>query len=275
MRHKARVILILFLCLAGALPLGAQRYRPVTMYAGIKGGLNGSILHYTELNDQQQTIRVSGDAGLFVESRFFDKLSVGMDVSYAWRRTQLEFNTPYLISYSTTAVTNITYSQSLSGLEGCLPVTWYFGKPKTWLENYGRCYVFAGPSGFVLLDGTLEWTRTHLDDNQVIDHHQIPVSTSSSHPYDFGIKAGFGVTYRQRTRYSHIVIKSDVSFYYGLSDSFSDAEKNLTVTHFYGLGDVQHEVLGQRYLRQIKLSFSLALPLRKRLEDACRIMDNF
>ena len=273
MNHRVCVILLSFLCLTGVLPLGAQRYRPITTYAGIKGGPDGSVLHYTELHNQRQTIRVSGDAGLFVESRFFDKLSVGMDVSYAWRRTQLEFNTPYLIDYSTTAVTNITYSQSLSGFEVCLPVTWYFGKPKTWLDNYGRCYVFAGPSGFVLLDGTLEWTRTHLDDNQVIDHYQVPVSTSSSYPYDLGIKAGLGLAYRQRTQHGHFIVKAELSFYYGLSDTFSDAERELSVAHFYGLGDVQHEVLGKRYFRQVRLSLSIALPLRKRLEDACRIID--
>lgn len=273
MRHKARVILTLFLFLVVVLPLGAQQYRSLKMYAGIKGGLNGSILHYTELNNQQQKIRVSGDAGLFVECQFFDKLSVGLDIFYTWRKTQLEFNTPYLIDYSTTAVTNITYSQSFSGFEVCLPVTWCFGKPKTWLDNFSRCYVFVGPSGFVLLDGTMEWTRTHLNDNQVIGHYQVPVSISSSYPYDLGIKAGLGLTYRQRTRHDHFIVKGEFSFYYGLSDTFSDAERKLSVTHFYGLGDVQHEVLGKRYNRQIKLSVSLALPLHNRLEDACRIID--
>ena len=65
----------------------------------------------------------------------------------------------------------------------------------------------------------------------------------------------------------------DLSFYYGLSDTFSDAERELSVAHFYGLGDVQHEVLGKRYFHQVRLSVSIALPLRKRLEDACRIID--
>jgi hypothetical protein len=116
----------------------------------------------------------------------------------------------------------------------------------------------------------MEWKRTHLIDNQVIDLYQMPISASSSYPFDFGAKAGFGIVYKQKVRQYFYLVKGDVSFYYGLQDTFSDVEKKLAVPHFYGLGDVHHETLGTRYFRQVVFSVSFSMPLRDIPEGACR-----
>lgn len=238
---------------------------------GVKGGLNHSFLHYTELHDQQQKPGLSGDVSVFMEWRFVDKFSVGVDFSYTRRRPRLEFETAYLVSYSATAVTRISYAQSVGGLQWSLPVTWYLGRPKPWLDAYCRCYVFAGPSLFLALDGSLAWERRHLSDNQIVDEYEVPVSSSSSSAFDYGARLGFGVAFKQKTRHSHYVLKGDLSFYYGIPDTFSDAERRLAVSHFYGLGDVQHEALGSRHFRQVTFSLSFSLPLRKRPHGACHI----
>lgn len=266
-----RTLAVIFLCIVGILPVKAQQYRASKLYVGVKGSLNTSFLHYSELHDQQQKVCLSTDACLLVEWRVIDKISIGLDFSYVNRKAQLEFNAPYLINYSTMAVTHIAYTQTIDGLECGIPFTWYFGSPKTWFDSYCRGYAFAGPSFFLVLDGSIEWKRTHLIDNQVVNSYQIPISTSSSQPFDYGVKVGFGMAYTQKVRHYFFVIKGDISFYYGLSDTFSDAEKKLSVAHFYGLGDVQHEALGSRYFRQVKFSVTFAIPLRDKPDGACRV----
>lgn len=245
-------------------------YRASKVYCGISGGLTGTDANYPSLLDQKQKPRLSYHAGLFLEWRFFDKCSLGLDVFFANRKAGLAFNTPYLINYNETAVTNITYKMSINGLELNMPFTWYFGKPKTWFDSYTRFFAFVGPSFFLVFNGSLEWTRTHLIDNQVISSYQVPVSDHSIFPYDYGAVAGLGIVYKQKVRHYHFIAKCALSYYHGLSDTFSDAEKKLAVAHFYGLGDIQHEILGTRYFRQIRLSISFAMPFRDKPSAACR-----
>lgn len=265
-----RALTVILLSFIGILPLEAQQYRASKVYLGLKGSLGCSFLDYSELHDEQQKFCLSNDAGVFLEWRLFDQLSVGFGFAYAYRKLRLEFNTPYLIDYSSVAVTNIAYGQSLKGLEWEIPLTWYLGRSKTWLDSYCRAYVSAGPYFFLILDGSIEWKRTHLIDNQMIDLYQTPISASSSYPFDFGAKAGFGIVYKQKVRHYFYLVKCDVSFYYGLQDTFSDVEKKLAVPHFYGLGDVYHETLGTRYFRKVVFSVSFSMPLREVPEGACR-----
>ena len=248
-------------------------YRTSKVYVGVKGGLGDSFLHYSQLHDQQLKPGLSGDIAACLEWRFIDQMSVGLDCSYAYRKPRLEFNTTYLVSYSETETTNISYTQSVRGVEWDLPVTCYFGRPRNRLDTRCWCYAFAGPSFFLVLGGSMQWTRTHLVDGQVVDAYQVPVSASSSRPFDYGVRAGVGLACKRRTRHGFFLLKADLSFYYGIPDTFSDAERKLLVSHFHGLGDVQHEVLGSRHFRQARLSVSLSMPLRKRPHGACPVVD--
>lgn len=281
--HKHIFIILLF-CLLGIIPLKAQTYRPrlnrnnevvfraSKVYFGIQGNLTCTALYYPELHDEKMKVLLSGDAGLFLEWRFFDKVSVEFEAIYARRKAGLTFDTPYLTSYTETAVTHISYLMSVTGIEGHLPVTWYFGKPKPWFDSYSRFFMFAGPAFFLGLDGSLEWERRHLIDDQIIASYNMPLSDHSISPYEYGAIAGFGIIYKQKVRRYYFVTKAALSFYYGLSDTFSKAEKSLS-TQFYGLGDIQHETLGTRYFRQIKLSLSFAVPFRDKPAEACRGLD--
>ena len=275
----------MLLCLIGLSPLMAQRYRhklndsnwiayrTSKVYVGVKGGLGDSFLQYSELHDQQLKLGLSANIAACLEWRFIDRLSIGLDCSYAYRKPRLEFNTTYLVSFSETAVTNVSYTQCVYGIGWDLPITCYFGRPRNRLDTRCRCYAFAGPSLFLVLGGSMQWTRTHLVDGQVVDAYRVPVSASSSCPFDYGVRAGVGLACKQRTRHSFFWLKADLSFYYGIPDTFSDAERKLLVAHFHGLGDVQHEVLGTRHYRQARLSVSLSMPLMQRNKGACHIMD--
>ena len=274
MKLLSKPISLTLLCLCLALSATAQSRRPL-FYAGPTAGAGVTFLRYTELHDQQQKIRPSYLAGLELECHPVDMLSIGLVLAYSHRSSRLEFDTPYLLDFSTVAVTNIAYTLSASGLEAWLPIAWHFGRPRTWLRSYGRLHAFAAPFLFLPLNGSVEWTRTHLADGQAIGSHRLPLSSSSHSPYDYGVKAGLGIDFRLAINRSHCIVRARLSLCYGIPDTFSDAEKNTPQeVHFLGLGDIQHETLGERRIRQVSLSVTVALPVRPRPADACWIIDH-
>ena len=62
------------------------------------GNMTCTLLHYPELNDQSLKPEFSTEIGTFLEWRFFDKISIGLDALFSNRKTSLSFDTPYLIS---------------------------------------------------------------------------------------------------------------------------------------------------------------------------------
>lgn len=271
---------VLILLLTGMAPLRAQYkaklsngnnicYRASKVYIGVKVSVGSGFLSYPALEDERQLLNISEDAGAYLEWRFFDKFSAGLDVLYTSRGYRLAFNTPYLLNYTQTAITNITYNMRVQGVEVSVPLTYYFGKPKEWLDSYTRSFVFAGPVFFLPLNGKIMWKRTHLIDNQVIASYEYPLNSSNFSPYDYGVKAGLGFVFKQRVGHYFYTARADMSFYYGLSDTFSESELKHAAL-FHGLGDIEHEILGTRYLRQLKISFSFAIPFRDKPKGACR-----
>ena len=282
MAIRVHVLATAFLCLLALSDLQAQRFRPKLretnriayrsskVYVGIGTGLDAAFMNYSDLHSQRHRIRLAGNATLSLEWLAFDFLSIGADLSFDRRNARIEFNTPYLTSFSSVAVTNIAYTLSADGLEFRMPLSWYLGGHPNRSGPAFRCFAFAGPACFIPLGGSLKWTRTHLDDNQVIGSFQMPLSTASFSTFDYGVWGGLGVACRINTPHYFCLVKGALSAYYGIPDTFSQAERNLKA-HFYGLGDIQHETLGARHCWQAKFSLHILLPLRKTNHGACHI----
>lgn len=280
MKKRIDLIIIALLLLALAPSVTAQRrlrsrssvkYRTKKLYVGAKGEATASFYNYSALNDETIHSPFAFNYGLGVEWHFTDHLSVGLDAVHSIRRTSLSFDMPYLISYTETAVTQIDFAMTERCLGFTMPVTVYFGMTDHWLETQIRPYLFVAPNAFLMYGGSLRWMRTHLLDNTVLASYEMPLSKSSSSGYDYGIKAGFGATVRHNLGPYFFLAKIDLSFYYGLHDTFSDLEKynQLPANHYYGLGDILHEQLGERHFRQVSLSCSIYLPLRDKPKGAC------
>lgn len=251
------------------------RYKTSSVYIGAKGGAASSCYYYTELDDETIGVPFVWDYGLCLEWRPTDGLSLGLNVMNAVRKVSLSFDTPYLINYAETAVTNISFALTERCLDFSVPFTVYLGRTDRWLDTQARPYLSVAPEACLMYGGNLRWKRTHLADNSVLASYELPLSKSTSCGYDYGIRAGAGVEIRQQTGPYHLVAKIGLSFYYGLHDTFSDPEKEnqLPQDHYLGLGDIFHEQLGERYFRQVSLSFSVFLPFHKRPKGACYNFD--
>lgn len=285
MKKHLDFLIIATLLLALASPSNAQRrlrsgsrigYRTQKMHIGIRGEVVSSFYDYSALNDETvYYLPVAWNYGLGLEWRLLDQLSVGLDAVHSTRKSSLSFSTPYLVSFTETAVTRIDFAMTEYCLDFGLPVTVYFGRTDRWADTQARPYLFIAPSACLIYGGSLQWTRMHLIDNTVLDSYELPLSKSSSCGYDYGIRMGGGVAVRQNIGRYFFLAKIGLSFYYGLHDTFSDLEKDnlLPADHYFGLGDIMHEQLGERYSRQSSLSCSIYLPLRDRLKGACQNFD--
>ena len=247
------------------------RYKTSSLYVGARGEVAASCYHYTALDDETLGIPLAWNYGLSLEWRITDWLSLGLDAVNATRKASLSFDTPYLVSYTETAVTNISFAIKEQCLDISLPLTLYLGRTDRWLETQARPYLSFAPSACLMYGGSLQWTRTHLADNTMLASYEMPLSMSSSSGYDYGINAGIGVELRQQTGPYHFIAKIGLSCYYGLHDTFSDLEKNnqLPANQYFGLGDILHEQLGERFFRQVSLSCSISFPFHKRPKGAC------
>lgn len=278
-RHRKTIALAaLFLALLPAAqaqrPLrsgGHIRYRTSSLYVGVTGAAGTSCYHYTALDDETLGIPLSWNYGVCMEWHLNDQLSLGLDAVNAVRKASLSFNTPYLVSYTETAITNISFAMTERCLDFSLPITIYPGRTDRWLDTQVRPCLLIAPSAFLIYGGDLRWTRTHLADNTVLASYGLPLSKASSSGYDYGIRVGVGMAVRQQTGPYHFIVKIDLSCYLGLHDTFSDMEKDnlLPANQYYGLGDILHEQLGERYFRQVSLSCSVSFPFHKRLKGAC------
>ena len=251
------------------------RYKTSSVYIGARGGAAMSCYYYTELDDETTGVPFAWNYGLTVECRLAEHLSMGFDVVNAVRKASLSFDTPYLINYTETAVTNISFAITERCLDFSVPFTVCLGRTDHWLDTQARPYLFIAPSVCLMYGGDLWWKRTHLIDNTVLTSDELPLSKASSSGYDYGIRSGIGVEIRQQTGPYHFVVKIDLSCYYGLHNTFSDLEKNnqLPVDHYLGLGDILHEQLGERHFRQVSLSGTVCFPFHKRLRGACYNFD--
>lgn len=278
-RHRKTIaVALLFLALLPAAmaqrPLrsgGHIRYRTSSIYVGVTGAAGTSCYHYTALDDETLGIPLSWNYGICMEWRLNDQLSLGLDAVNAVRKASLSFNTPYLVSYTETDVTNISFGMTERCLDLSLPLTLYLGRTDRWLDMQVRPCLFIAPSACLMYGGELKWTRTHLANNTVLASYELPLSKASSSGYDYGIRAGIGVELRQQTGPYHFIAKIGLSCYYGLYDTFSDTEKDnlLPANQYYGLGDILHEQLDERYFRQMTLYCSVSFPFHKRTKGAC------
>ena len=79
------------------------------------------------------------------------RVSIGMDLSYARRGTRKAFSTELLTSYSTTTHAHVDYTLSMNALELRVPITLWIGYDET-----VRPYLFVAPRLDLWLGGNVK-----------------------------------------------------------------------------------------------------------------------
>ena len=260
---KKRLILLLFGVLSMvssqaqfAKPLKSRNYlcrNTSSLSVGVTGSFAANDLMYTTVSKSILTPYLAPTFGLAVEWNTMQRVSIGLNASYAMRGANEVFATEFLTNYSTSTLARVHYTMTMNGIEACLPITYYFG--------YGESFT-------LWLNGNVRWDRTY--DNESYDPvvYESELNNATIAPYDLSAVAGVGLCSRVLLKRTQFFVKFDLSYGISVLNNFSQQEVNEEIT-FQGWGDIEHETLGQRRLQNLEARLTLLLPMRNRLKDAC------
>ena len=267
---KKRLVILVFSVFA-VMSTQAQFAKPLKKKAKAKKvfslGLTGSFaandMIYSAVSKSQFKPVFGPTFGLVAEWNTMQRLSVGVDVSYAMRATQKAFATELLTSYSTTTFARVNYNMSLKGIELRIPVSFYFVE-----SEWVRPYVYVAPRVSIWIDGSARWERAYDDASSPPMVFESALTDAMTQPYDISAEAGVGVCGKVKIGRRYLFVKLDLGYGVSVLSNFSRGEVNEEVT-FVGWGDIEHERLGQRRLQNLEARLTLLVPLQKPAADAC------
>lgn len=230
---------------------------------GVTGSFAANDMWYTAVSEAKLSPYLAPTAGLAFEWNTMQRVSVGIDASYAMRGTNEVFSTEFLTSYTTTTFARVDYAMQMTAVEVRIPVTLYLGYGETF-----RPYVYVAPRFDLWLNGDLRWERTYDNESYAPVTYESELNKATIRPYDISAVAGVGVCSRLMLKQTRLFLKFDLSYGMSVPGNFSQQEVNEEIP-FQGWGDIEHETLGQRRLQNVEARLTLLLPLRKRLKDAC------
>lgn len=270
---RKRIIILIFSLLSVA-SLQAQFAKPLKnrnfvcrntspFSVGLTGSFAANDMWYSSVKKSFLNPYLAPAFGLALEWKTLQRISIGLDVSYAMRGTNEAFLTEFLNSYSSTTFAHVNYAMRMNAVEVRLPFTFYIG----YGENF-RPYLYVAPRLDLWLNGNLRWERTYDDNSYQPLVYETALTKATIQPFDVSAVAGVGLCGRVMINRTQFFVKLDVSYGVSVLSNFSQHEVNEDV-EFQGWGDIEHETLGNRYLQNAEARLTLLMPLRKRLKDAC------
>ena len=269
-----KCVFILVFSLFSVVSLHAQFARPLknrnylcrntsSLSVGVIGSFAANDMVYSAVTKSKLTPYLAPTFGLAAEWNTMQRVSIGLDASYAMRGTNEVFATEFLTSYSSTTFARVNYTMAMNGIEVRIPISYYLG----YGENV-RPYLFVAPRFDLWLNGNAKWERTYDNNSYQPVVYETELTDATNMPYDISAMAGVGLCGRVLIKKIQFFVKLDVSYGISLLSNFSQHEVNEDV-EFQGWGDIEHETLGKRYLQNAEARLTLLMPLRKHLKDAC------
>lgn len=270
---KKRVF-ILILSLFSVASLQAQFAKPLksknltcrntsAFSIGVTGSFAANDMQYSAVSKAKLQPYLAPTGGLAFEWNTMQRVSVGLDASYAMRGSNEVFATEFLTSYTTTTFARIDYAMRMNAVEVRIPVTYYFGYGETL-----RPYVYIAPRFDLWLNGNLRWERGYDDESYAPVTYESDLNKATMQPYDISAVAGIGLCSRLMFGQTRLFLKFDLSYGMSVLSNFSPQEVDESIP-FHGWGDIGHETLGKRRLQNVEARLTVLLPLRKSLKDAC------
>ena len=255
---KYLIVIVVLLCFRGvsvAQSSGQPAEKSVSI--GLKGGINMPRMYYFNNEalsqlPQKDTITLMG--GLFVDIPMGDYLAVAPEVMYLKRGTD--------ISYEHRSGAHVHYTMSVHYVDFRLPL-----EVRLPIKPYFQPYLTVGAEAGMRLFGQIHIDRTApVELDQTID-----VGDANMNLIHAGAFAGLGIRSRIGVGSRHILLKLGASVHQGLLDNYGAAEKEGSVP---AVNVNAYQVTGWRLPQGLEVTFGVAIPLEKHLEDACATFAN-
>jgi len=256
---KYLIILLICLGFCGASFAQMKNNQPTekAIAIGLKGGLNMPRMFYFNnkaLSQLPQNFIFTPMGGLIVDIPMGNVLSLAPEFVYLQRGTD--------ISYEHFSGTKVHYSMLVHYVDFRLPleVRWP-------IKPYFQPYLMVGAEVGMRLGGQIHIDRTApVELDKTID-----VGDANMNLIHAGAFAGVGIRSRIGLGNRHLLLKLSASAHQGLLDSYSAVEKEGSVP---AVNVNAYQMTGWRLPQGLEVCLGVAIPLEKKLEDACATFSN-
>ena len=195
--------------------------------------------------------------GLMGEWEFSNYHTLGIEVAYAKRSTQLSYQTA---NGSNTYNTQISIAYSELFVQ--IPLTQYL-RPAS---KVFRPYIFIAPRITLPLKGTMGTLTTDASTLDTVTSQIVDFNKSNIRSWNIGAVAGLGMQFRINFNSSYyMMLKLDASYHYGLLNTYGTqqaVDENGNPINPY--------MLGTRHIGNATVKLSILFPLKKIQKDACK-----
>ena len=224
---------------------------------GLKGGLNMPRMLYFNneaLSQLPQAFTFTPMGGLFFDIPMGNLFVLSPEFVYLKRGTD--------ISYEHFSGAKVHYSMSVHFVDFRLPLELRWP-----IKPYFQPYLMVGAEGGVRLGGQIHIDRTA----PIVLDQTIDVGDANMSLIHAGAFAGVGIRSRIGLGCRHILLKLSASAHQGLLDNYGTAEKEGSVP---AVNVNAYQVTGWRLSQGLEVCLGIAIPLEKRVEDACSTFAN-
>jgi len=204
--------------------------------------------------------------GMTGEWKFSNYNTLGLEVAYARRSTQLSYQyTEPSISGTTTYNTQIDIAYSELFVQ--IPLTQYL-RPA---DKVFRPYIFIAPRITVPIKGGLGKLTTEVNATpDTIANLSLEFNSGNMRRWNVGAVAGLGMQFRiDFNNAYYFMLKLDASCHYGILDTYSKQEREGTAVDENG-NPINPYMLGTRHIGNATVKLSILFPLKKIQKDACK-----
>jgi len=228
MKKSSLVVLLLVFFINGFAQINSPFLQKTAI--GLKMGINTANIMYTEnmYNDYNKDLLLRKHFGIFASYRFSNILF--------FRPEMLFINKGVKINE------DFDYSFEATYLEVGMPLGLYFLR----MGNL-HPYLLAGPYFSVVREGVIKF-----------DDFELAMTNGNVKGTEAGLRFGIGVQYPQRIGNMYINLGGEVSYDYGLTDTWSEAEHN---GESFGVNINPYEIEGKRKNRALLFSLTISIRL--------------
>ena len=205
--------------------------------------------------------------GLMGEWEFSNYHTLGIEVAYAQRSTQLSYQfTEPSISGTTTYSTQIDIAYSELFIQ--IPLTQYL-RPAS---KVFRPYIFIAPRVTIPVKGGIGKLTTEANAlaPDTLTNLSLEFNSGNMRRWNIGAVAGLGMQFRIDFGNSYYtMLKLDASCHYGILDTYSKYEREGNAVDENG-NPINPYLLGTRHIGNATVKLTLLFPLKKIQKDACK-----
>lgn len=242
---------------------------------GLTGGLTSTYwVHFGGTGTKyHEPFNFTPIGGLVVERMLSKDASIGVEGLFAMRKVHLDYNVlNFPVAINVNKDFYRQYDADYMEVDVQVPLTYYFG------EGNIRPYVFVAPRFSLPLSGNLKWQKMEIleygTENEHYDESTATVDTTkmsaqNMRTANIGLVLGAGVRFKVKIGNYYLLMKLDASAHSTLINSFTKDENNGDSEVVIGASYIDPYLLQKRFNTDASVKFTLLLPLKKPLKDAC------